>query len=226
MKEQIVEQYPKIDSSLISVIHNSVDTERFSPRKGRGPPQRDVVLFTGRLIAAKGIKYLVEAIPKVLREYPDAFFVFIGAGNSLPYQRRLNEMRISEKNFTFLGYLKEASDLVDYYKASSVYVAPTLYENLPIRVLEAMACGAPVVVSNVCAIPEAVDNGVNGILIQPGSVDELADAISCLLGDPNLRTKMGDNARKTVLEKFDWNVNVNGTVEVYQRILDSFDRNS
>ena len=226
MKEQIVEQYPKIDSSLISVIHNSVDTERFSPRKGRGPPQRDVILFTGRLIAAKGINYLVEAIPKVLREYPDAFFVFIGAGNSLPYRRRLSEMRISEKNFTFLGYLKESSDLVDYYKASSVYVAPTLYENLPIRVLEAMACGAPVVVSNVCAIPEAVDNGVNGILIQPGSVDELADAISCLLGDPNLRTKMGDNARKTVLEKFDWNVNVNGTVEVYQRILDSFDRNS
>jgi len=226
MKEQIVKHYPKIDSSSVSVIHNSVDTERFSPSNGRDPPKRDIILFTGRLIAAKGIKYLVGAIPKVLQEYPDALFIFIGAGNSLPYRKRLSEMRISERNFTFLGYLKEASDLVEYYKASSVYVAPTLYENLPIRVLEAMACGAPVVASNVCAIPEAVNSGVNGILIRPGSVDELADAISCLLGDPNLRTKMGDNARKTVLERFDWNVNAARTVEVYQQILDSFDRKS
>jgi len=133
-------------------------------------------------------------------------------------------MGVSESNFSFSGYLKESSELVEWYRASSVYVAPTLYENLPIRVLEAMACGVPVVASNVCAIPEAIDNGVNGMLIQPGSVDELADAICCLLGDPNLRRKMGENARKTVLERFDWNVNAVKTVEVYRQILDSFDK--
>lgn len=156
----------------------------------------------------------------VLKEYRDAFFVFIGAGNFVPYWRRLKDLGISERNFAFLGYLKEASDLVEYYRTSSVYVAPTLYENLPIRVLEAMACGVPVVASNVCAIPEAIDNGVNGILIQSRSVEELADAIYCLLGDPKLRKKIGDNARKTVLEKFDWNVNASRTVGVYQQILD------
>lgn len=224
MKKQILRQYPKIDSSSISVIYNSVDAEKFSPSKNRSIPQRETILFTGRLIAAKGIKYLVEAIPKVLREYPDTLFIFIGAGNSLPYRKRLGELGIPEKNFRFLGYLKESSELVEYYRASSVFVAPTLYENLPIRVLEAMACGVPVVASNVCAIPEAIDNGVNGILIQPGSIEELADAICCLLRDPNLRRKMGDNARKTVLEKFDWNVNAVKTAEVYRQILDSFDK--
>jgi glycosyltransferase involved in cell wall biosynthesis len=223
MKEQIIKQYPKINPSLISIIHNSVETELFSPGKGAIFTQRNIVLFTGRLIAAKGIGYLVEAIPKVLREYPDALFIFIGAGNSSPYRRRLKEMGTSERNFVFLGYLKEASDLVKYYRGSSVYVAPTLYENLPIRVLEAMACGVPVVASNVCAIPEVIDNGVNGILIQPGSVDELSEAISWLLGDPNLRRKMGDNARKTVLERFDWNVNAIRTVEVYQQVLGNYD---
>jgi len=222
MKEQILKQYPKIDSSSISVIYNSVDTERFSPGRRGSQPERDIILFTGRLIAAKGIRYLVEAMPKVLREYPDALFIFIGAGNSLPYRRRLGELGIPEKNFMFLGYLKESSELVEYYRASSVFVAPTLYENLPIRVLEAMACGVPVVASNVCAIPEAIDNGVNGILIQPSSIDELADAICRLLGDSSLRRKMGDNARKTVVEKFDWNVNAVKTAEVYQQILDSF----
>jgi glycosyltransferase involved in cell wall biosynthesis len=221
MKEQIVRQYPKIDPSLISVIYNSVDVENFSPGTGKNFPERDIVLFTGRLIAAKGVRYLVEAIPKVLREYPNTLFIFIGSGNSLPYRRRLKELRVPEKNFMFLGYLKESSDLVEYYRASSVFAAPTLYENLPIRVLEAMACGVPVVASNVCAIPEVIDNGVNGILIQPGSVGELAEAICRLLGDPSLRRKMGDNARKTVLEKFNWKVNAIKTVEVYQQILDS-----
>jgi glycosyltransferase involved in cell wall biosynthesis len=222
MKEQIIKQYPKIDSSSISVIHNSVDTELFTPNSGGDPPQRDIILFTGRLIAAKGIGYLVKAMPSVLREYPEARFIFIGAGNPSPYLERVKQMGISEKNYAFLGYLKEASDLVEYYRASSVYVAPTLYENLPIRVLEAMACGVPVVASKVCAIPEVIDDGVNGILIQPGRVDELADAICRLLDDPNLRKKMGDKARKTVLERFDWNVNAIRTVEVYQQILDRY----
>jgi len=217
-----MKQYPKIDPSSISVIYNSVDTEKFSPSRSKSLLEKDIVLFTGRLIAAKGIKYLVEAIPKVLRENPNTLFVFIGPGNSLPYRRRLKELGVPEKNLMFVGYLKESSDLVEYYRASSVFVAPTLYENLPIRVLEAMACGVPVIASNVCAIPEVIDNGVNGILIQPGSIDELADVICCLLGDPGLRRKIGNNARKTVLEKFNWKVNAIKTVKVYQQILDSF----
>jgi len=226
MREQIRKQYLKVDESSIFVVHNSVDTKQFSPSEGRDDSQEDIVLFTGRLIAAKGIRYLADAIPIILREYPDTRFIFIGAGNSMPYRRRLREMGISERNFAFLGYLKESSDLVEYYRASTVYVAPTLYENLPIRLLEAMACGVPVVASDVCAIPEVIDNGVNGMLIQPSSVIELADATCCLLGDPNLRRKMGDNARKTVLERFDWNVNAARTAEVYRRILDSSCRES
>ena len=221
MKRQLLRQF-KIRYSSLFVIPNSVDTKLFSPGIKRKPPEGNLVLFTGRVIAAKGIKYLIEAIPEVLREHPNTFFMFIGPGNSLPYQRQLKDMGISERNFAFVGYLKERSELIKYYRAASVYVAPTLYENLPIRVLEAMACGVPVVASDVCAIPEAVDNGVNGILIPPGSVDELANAICCLLSDSKLCRKIGDNARKTVLEKFDCDVNAIRTAEVYQKILDQF----
>jgi len=221
MKCQLRRQNMIRDSSVF-VIHNSVDTKLFSPYMKRKPPKGNLILFTGRIIAAKGIKYLVEAIPKVLREYPDTFFMFIGAGDSSPYRRQLKAMGISKRNFAFLGYLKERSELIKYYRASSVYVAPTFYENLPIRVLEAMACGVPVVASNVCAVPEAIDNCVNGILIPPGSTDDLVDAICWLLSDSNLRRKMGNNARKTILEKFDWNLNVIRTVEVYKKILNGF----
>jgi glycosyltransferase involved in cell wall biosynthesis len=222
MKNQLQTQVKGMNHSSISVIYNSVDPKQYSPSNIKNPNQRTMVLFTGRIIAAKGIGYLIEAIPKILQRHPDTIFTFIGAGNSVVYKRLLREKGVSEKNYEFLGYLQEASDLVKYYRTSSVYVAPSLYENLPIRVLEAMACGIPVVASNVCGIPECIDNGVNGILIQPGSVDELTNAICSLLSDSSLRKKMGDNARKTVLEKFNWDVNAIKTVEVYRDVLDNF----
>ncbi|MEM3640417.1 MAG: glycosyltransferase family 4 protein [Candidatus Bathyarchaeia archaeon] len=217
MRRQIVRQYPKINSRVISVIYNSVDTRRFSPSKRYA--RRDIILFTGRLIAAKGIRYLIEAIPKVIHEHPDALFIFIGAGNPLPYLKRLKELRVPERNFAFLGYIRDSNDLVKYYRASSVYVAPSLYENLPIRVLEAMACGVPVAASNVCAIPEAIDNWKNGVLIRPMAIKELSDAICCLLSDFNLRQRLGRNARRKVLEKFDWKVNAFRTAKIYEQCL-------
>jgi glycosyltransferase involved in cell wall biosynthesis len=220
MKNHIMEQYPRINSKLISIVHNSVDTRLFSPSKTRS--DNDIILFTGRLIAAKGINYLVETVPSVLKDHPDAKFVFIGAGNSAPYQKRFKQLGITEKNFRFVGYLKEAYDLVQYYRASSVYLAPTLYENFPIRVLEAMACGAPVVASNVCALPEAIDDGRNGLLIKPGSVSELTNAICELLDDPTLRMRLGVNARNTVMEKFDLDFNAIKTVGVYRQVLEDY----
>lgn len=220
MKDQIFRHYPRVKLSPISVIHNSVDTKQFSPRT-RNHSKRDIVLFTGRLIAAKGINFLVEAIPKILRAFPNAFFLFVGAGNSLPFQKRLKKMGVPKNSFTFSGYIKETRELIEYYRNATVYVAPTLYENLPIRVLEAMACGIPVVASNICAIPEAISNGFNGILIKPGSVNELVDSLHCLLGDSALRRKLGENARKTVLEKFNIDVNAIRTAKVYSQIIGS-----
>lgn len=218
MKKQITEQFSELKSSSISVIHNSVDTEKFSP--GKKDTSREVILFTGRLISAKGISQIVEAIPKIIKKFPDALFVFIGAGNSLPYRLKLKEKAVSERNYMFMGYLKEADDLVQFYRKSSVYLAPTMYENLPIRVLEAMSCGTAVIASNVCAIPEVIENKVNGILVKPGSVEELSESICLLLGNPELRKKIGNNARQTILDRFSWTVNASKTLNVYQKIIE------
>jgi glycosyltransferase involved in cell wall biosynthesis len=218
MKNQMIKQYPRIGDQ-IKVVYNAVDSEQFCP--GKGTLQRDMILFTGRLIAAKGIRFLIDAIPVVLREHPQCLFLFIGAGDYLPYERRLKEMNVPAQNYAFLGYLKDASQLIEYYRAQSVYVAPTLYENLPIRVLEAMACGIPVVASNVCAVPEIIQDGVNGYLIYPGSVRELADRISSLLANPSMRRRMGLSARKTVTERFNWNANAIKISDLYHQILNN-----
>lgn len=241
MKRQIIKQYPRINPANVYTVYNSVDTRLFSPakrklREKRANDQRfgqnkqsenlefgsdNTVLFTGRLIAAKGINYLVEAVPEVLKNYPDTTFVFIGAGNYTPYQKRLKQLGIDERNFCFVGYVKQTNDLIQYYRNSTVYLAPTLYENLPIRILEAMACGAPVVASDVNAVSEVIDDGFNGLLIKPGSVGDLTNAICQLLGDSRLREKMSYNARNTVIEKFDLRINASKTQDIYRHVLEN-----
>jgi len=220
MCKQLEEQYPGRGFSSMPVIYNSIDIERFSSRsKSVKKVQSNMVLFTGRLVAEKGVRYIIEAIPRVLSEYPETLFTFIGPGDFSEYWKMLKKKEISESNFSFIGYLKESSDLVDFYRACDIYLAPTLYENLPIRVLEAMACEAPVIASNVCGIPEIIKSGENGLLIPPRSTEDLASTICHLLGDKNLRHKLGCNARRTVEKKFSWDTNIAHMVRVYESIL-------
>lgn len=219
MKQQITSQYPQIEKSSIDVIHNSVDTNLFSPiKKGE---KENVILYSGRLVANKGINYLINAMPHILKEFPDSKFVFVGPGNPNYYQSEIKKKGINDKNFEFAGYIKDQSHLIDYYRDSSIYLAPTLYENLPIRVLEAMSCGLPVVASNVCAIPEVVNDGVNGFLTEPRSVDQIVESTCVLLGDRKLRQKIGLEARKTVVENFNLSHCASQTLEKYQKVIDS-----
>jgi glycosyltransferase involved in cell wall biosynthesis len=218
MKNQVEKKYP-ILRNRVRVVHNATDTNRFIPAQRRS--ERKTILFTGRLISAKGIRNIVDAIPSVLQSFPETFFLFIGSGNASPYERKLRELEIPNDNYKFLGYLKEANDLVNYYQQSSIYVAPTMYENLPTRVLEAMACGTPVIASNVCGIPEAVHDGENGLLVEPGSTKQLADSICYLLGDHSCLQKMGQNARSTVLKEFDWRVSAAKISDIYKQVVNS-----
>jgi len=216
MKAQLLEDFPRLVPSNIRVIHNSVDTGFYRPGS---EDDSKIVLFTGRLIAAKGLMFLVESIPRILRNHPEALFVFIGPGNHAPYESRLMELQVPKRSFVFLGYLKQQQSMLDYYRKCAVYVAPTLYENLPIRILEAMACAKPVVATDVCAIPEVITSHHNGILVKPKSSEALAEAISDLLKDPERRAQIGQRARQTVLERFDWTANAWRTAGLYEEVI-------
>jgi len=218
MKWQLQQRFPNLRDSSIRVIPNSVDTEFFTPGK---EDEKPVVLFTGRLIAAKGPTYLVDSVPRILRSYPDAVFIFIGPGDSAPYETRLRRLGVPRSNFQFLGYLKDRRDLLEYYRKCTLFVAPTLYENLPIRILEAMACARPVVATDVCAIPEVVTSELNGILVSPRSTKALGNAICSLLGRPDRRTEIGRIARQTVIDRYDWSRNAQKTYLFYEEVLAS-----
>ena len=218
MKKQLLNKY-KIEQSQIHVIHNSVDTKVYATDRSIDH-DKNIILFTGRMIATKGIIFLIKAMPHIIKKYPDALFQFIGPGDNLMYENIIKNMKISKKNYSFFGYLNHRNDLIKYYQSSSVFIAPSLYENLPIRVLEAMACGLPIVASNISAMSEAVINSLNGILTRPGSVNDIVNAISHLLSNPDLRKKMGENSRKIILSKFDSKINAKKTANLYKSLIE------
>jgi len=215
MRTEFLRFKPNVQPDKVRVIYNSVDTKQFSP----AGKEEKVVLFTGRFLAAKGITTLVDAIPLVVAQHPDVKFVFIGPGRAAPYEARLKEHNVPEANFEFKGYLNRDSTLIEYYRRCAIYVAPTLHDNLPLRILEAMACGKAVIASDVGGIPEAITQNRSGIIVPPGDIDALAAAMSSLIADESLRRRLGEDARKTVETRFDSVKNAQLVAKAYQDII-------
>ena len=221
MRGILKKNYPSI--SKLHVIHNGVDSKRFIPENSNNPQPLDetpspIVLFSSRLTVAKGVQYVIQAIPKILRKTKDVHFVFSGAGPKEHWIGLLRKLNIDKSFYTFLGYI-DYKLLPSLYAKADIFVAPSLYENLPLRILEAMSCESAVVASNICAIPEAIKNGENGMLISTGNVDELAKVTTMLLEDDELRSRLGKNARQTVVENFCWDVIAEKTVDAYKNCL-------
>jgi glycosyltransferase involved in cell wall biosynthesis len=223
MRGVIERNYPYV--SRMHVIHNGVDSEKFTPKKATNSEILEgvdvpIVLFSSRLTVAKGVHFLIRAIPRILTRTREVHFVFSGAGPKESWLGLLKKLNVEPSFYTFLGYV-DYRLLPALYARADVFVAPSLYENLPIRILEAMSCGSAVVASNICAIPEVITHGKNGMLIAPGNVDDLANTTAGLLQDDGLRIRLGKNARETVVKDFAWNVIGEKTLDVYKQLLQS-----
>ncbi|MEM2280868.1 MAG: glycosyltransferase family 4 protein, partial [Candidatus Bathyarchaeia archaeon] len=105
------------------------------------------------------------------------------------------------------------------YQAADIFVLPSIYENLPFALLEAMATALPVVTTSVGGIPEVIQNGRNGLLSIPLDFHDLADKILYLLENPGFASEIGVSGRKTVKDKFNWQKIVRQVLEVYDRVL-------
>jgi len=203
----------------IIVVPNGVDTSLFQPRKVDGLRKSNGarVLFSGRFVALKGLQNIIRAIPDVLRYYPDVVFAFAGAGSREPYLRMLGEMKIPQRNFEFC-YVNHY-DMPHLYNSVDMLVLPSLCDSFPYAVLEAMACGLPVIATSVGDIPKLVQDGKTGFLIEKANCQELALRIKQLLCKESLRQRMGKNARKLVEENYPLEVMGKKTLEVYQQVL-------
>ena len=206
--------------------YNGVDTERFNPkvngdniRKAYELGESPVVLYLGRLAPYKGVQFLIEAIPLVLKEVPKAKFLIGGAirYDTPDLWRLVKKLRI-KKATIFAGYVPD--DVVpNFYACCDVFCYPSLWEGFGLTPAEAQACGKPVVAFNTCAIPEVVENNRTGLLVEPKNVGALADALISLLKDKERRVRMGLEARKRVLRLFSWDKAAEQTLQVYREVL-------
>lgn len=166
------------------------------------------VLFVGRMEKRKGTLDLLHAIPKVLDEVPNARFIFIGSDRPhcphglthAEYVRRTYPDSIGRR-IELLGRLPD-QDVVRWMQSCDLFVAPSLYESFGLVFLEAMRWGTPAVGTTAGGIPEIIDDGSTGILIQPGNSAALAKALTTLLRDGARRRALGEAGRRKVESQF------------------------
>lgn len=207
-------------------VHNGVSPKEYRPsahraarfRKKHALEGKKILLFVGRVIRQKGIEYLIDAMPLVLKRVPQARLVVVGRGNRLEKMRsRVAKLGLQGK-VHFEGFLDE-EELKDALCACNVFVLPSLWEVLPVSILEAMACGKPIVASDVGGNGELVRRGHNGFLVPKKNSRRLAEKIVRVLSDEQLAGRMGRNSRERVVSEFNWELIASQTISAYQKLL-------
>ena len=176
----------------------------------------NVIGVVGRLVPIKGHKYLVSAAKRIIKEFRNTVFVFVGDGYLSSRLERQAESVGVRKNIIFTGWRKDAVEILDLF---DILVLPSLNEGMGKVLVEGMALGKPIIASNVGGIIDLVRNGENGILVPPGDSDALGEAILQLLKDKNLSEKLGKNGKAMVYPEFDASVMVKQIDDLYESLL-------
>jgi phosphatidylinositol alpha-mannosyltransferase len=206
------------------VIPNGIDLERFGDPALRPMERFDDgklnILFVGRLEKRKGFKYLLRAFGLVKEAVPEARLMVVGAydkEDKEPFVLYARRHRL--RDVRFIGYVSE-DDLPRYYRTCHVFCAPsTGFESFGIILLEAMAAGKPIVASNIAGYRSVVEDGGEGLLVQPENERRLADALVRLLKDPDLRGRMGRQGQ-TKAADYSWDKVAQQVLDYYRELLE------
>ncbi len=183
----------------VEVIANGVRPAPAPPPHRRELPP--VILYSGRLRTRKAVAVLLAAMPRVLAAFPACRLVIVGDGEQGQRVAAAVRARGLTAHVDMAGVLPRAAAMARLAEAD-VFCLPSIYEGLPLAILEAMAAGLPVVATAVSGNPEAVEDGTTGLLVPPESAAALAAALIALLGDAERRRAMGEAGRARVAERF------------------------
>ena len=210
---------PGLAGEVLDLVENGVDLGLWEPATGTRAPGPVRFVFLGRLVAFKAVDLLLEAFVPVAREF-GAVLEILGDGPARQALEATSRRLGLEKNTLFSGFVPQTR-AADQMRASDVFVLPSLFECGGAVVLEAMACGLPVIVTN-WGGPADYVTAECGILVEPsgrdGFVAALTAAMRTLAGSPELRARLGEAGRRRVREAgFDWDHKITQILQVYRR---------
>ncbi|HMI60480.1 MAG TPA: glycosyltransferase, partial [Puia sp.] len=206
------------------VINNGIDRDKFDParifpdvRKELGIPRDAVlVLFIARFTSHKQPLSLIEAFRRAMPDLPNMYLLLVGEGDQKAEAVRIvGESGLQDK----IRFQPFRQDVPDILAAADIFVLPSLWEGLPIGLLEAMAMGKAVIATDVDGTKEVVQNDQNGLLVKAGDVPALAKSLLFMGGNESRRKEFGRKARETVRLKFDAAAMTREIEEVYYDVL-------
>jgi glycosyltransferase involved in cell wall biosynthesis len=211
----------EIEPTSVQVLGNGVNTQIFQPRYDREVSGGSrYFLTTGRVGPRKGLADLLECARIVLEQRNDVEFWIAGSGS---YQSQLKQRAISlgiDQNIRFLGHISERQEMVRLYQDSLGYIHPAHYEGLPTALLEAMACGCPVVATAVSGALDVIEDGVNGFLAPPRNPEVLAERALFIIDNPDLCSQIGKAAADTIQRNYSWSKVAKEYQNLYEALLD------
>ncbi|MFE9357746.1 glycogen synthase [Streptomyces olivaceoviridis] len=230
MRDDILACYPALDPARVHVVHNGIDTRLYRPDHGTDAltrhgidPARPYVLFVGRITRQKGVPHLLRAVRDI---DPGTQVVLCAGAPDTPeiereFQELFEELRRVRGGVFWIPQMLPRTEVIQLLTHATVFACPSVYEPLGIVNLEAMACGTPVVASRVGGIPEVVDDGRTGLLVDvdDGFESGLARALDAVLGDPDAARRMGEAGRARAVGEFGWDAVARRTAGLYEEIV-------
>lgn len=202
------------DGSVASaLVYNGTDPSIFAP--GTAQEQKPIILIVGNLLAGKGHELVLRAIGRVKDSHPSLQCRIIGEGADRDrFARLAKDLGIGDR-VHFLGR-RSRSEVAEAMRSCTIFALPSRYEGLGCVYLEAMSSGKPVIACQGQGIDEIIRHGSNGWLIPVDGLEELVQGLKVLLADTNLRTRIGQAARQTILHKLTLTHQAESLVRIYE----------
>ena len=214
-KEDVISEF-KVDEERITVIPNGIDIETFRPSLKNKPFEYNIVTTASADIPLKGLRNLILALPRVIKEFPSTSLTVIGKSPKKSKLHKLIDDLDLEDRISFRSGIDE-EEIVDIYHNSDIAVIPSLYEGFGFGAGEAMACGVPLISTDSGGLKQVI--GDSALKIKPGSVVEIEEGISKLFYDEAIRKDLIKKGRKRMEEYFDWKIAAKSYVNLFEGLI-------
>jgi glycosyltransferase involved in cell wall biosynthesis len=209
----------------IHIVRAGVRPEKFNEKFEKG----NHFITVSRLIEKKGLSYALEAFSKVLKSFPKLEYRIIGSGShNIILKEKANELGISS-NVKFLSNVSDRR-LIEEVGSALGFILPCITvddgdkDGIPVAMMESMALKTPCISTNISGIPELIDNGENGFLVEPKNPDKIAEKIILLIENDDRRIKMGERAREKILMDFNIKKEVQNLEKIFQAVNENYKR--